>query len=472
MNRNSYQLDMCNGPLAGKMIAFALPLMASGLLQLMFNAADIVVVGRYAGSPSLAAVGSTTSLINLIIALFMGLSIGSNVTVAQDLGAGRLFQVERGVHTAILLSFCSGVLLTVLCVPAARFLLAAMSTPHDVIDLATVYLRIYFLGMPGSMAYNFGSAILRANGDTRRPLYFLLFSGVVNLVLNLFFVIVMRLGVAGVAIATVASQYISAGLVLRCLCRENGSIHLNLHQLAFDRKIALRIIKVGLPAGFQSIVFSLSNVVVQSTVNSFGSTVMSGCAAAQNIEGFAYTAMNTFHQTGITFTGQNYGAGKCKRVDRVALYCIGFVCLTGLCTSLILYFGGESLLGFYAPDDPEAVQMGLVRLRIVAFTHFTCGMMDVLVGILRGLGNSFLPMIVSMVGACGVRLLWVWFVFPLNPTLETLFLSYPISWIVTAIAHAITLFFVRKKAYAVFDPCSSAYERVEGHHPSVEQDVT
>ena len=332
MRRQSkgYEIDMCNRTLANKILLFALPLMASSLLQLLFNAADVVVVGQFCGKASLAAVGSNTALINLLVNLFVGLSVGANVVVAQDLGAGRKAEANRAVHTSILLAMISGVVLMIFGVIMARQMLEWMSSPENVIGLASVYLRIYFIGMPATMVYNFGSAILRAKGDTQRPLYFLLAAGVLNVVLNLFFVIVCRLDVAGVAMATSISQYVSAWLILRCLMREHGALHLNLHRMHLNKRVIGRIFQVGLPAGFQGVIFSLSNVVIQSSINSFGDTVMAGSAAAQNIEGFVYAAMNAFYQSALTFSGQNYGAGKCDRVDKVALYCQGFVILTGL----------------------------------------------------------------------------------------------------------------------------------------------
>ena len=351
MRRQSkgYEIDMCNGTLANKILLFALPLMASSLLQLLFNAADVVVVGQFCGKASLAAVGSNTALINLLVNLFVGLSVGANVVVAQDLGAGRKAEANRAVHTSILLAMISGVVLMIFGVIMARQMLEWMSSPENVIGLASVYLRIYFIGMPATMVYNFGSAILRAKGDTQRPLYFLLAAGVLNVVLNLFFVIVCRLDVAGVAMATSISQYVSAWLILRCLMREHGALHLNLHRMHLNKRVIGRIFQVGLPAGFQGVIFSLSNVVIQSSINSFGDTVMAGSAAAQNIEGFVYAAMNAFYQSALTFSGQNYGAGKCDRVDKVALYCQGFVILTGLILGNLAFFFGSQLLGIYAP---------------------------------------------------------------------------------------------------------------------------
>jgi len=447
--KQGYQIDMVNGPLAGKLLLFALPLMLSGLLQLLFNAADVVVVGRYAGKEALAAVGSTSSLINLLVNLFIGFSIGTNVVVARDLGAGKEEDVNRSVHTAVALALLSGVCLTVLGLTLARQLLILTESAPDVIDLATVYLRIYFAGMPFNMLYNFGSAILRAQGDTRRPLYFLSIAGAVNVVLNLFFVIVLHMSVAGVALATIISQAISAVLVLICLMRDQGALHLDLKALRLDKRVIRRICQVGLPAGFQGIVFSLSNVVIQSSINSFGSTaIIAGSAASANIEGFVYTSMNAIYQTNLTFTSQNYGAGQCKRVDRCLILCQAYVVAIGLILgSLVVYFG-YPLASIYAPGEEDVIVQAIARLKIISGTYFLCGVMDTMVGSLRGLGYSMVPMVVSMVGACGVRLLWIATIFQIYHTPTMLYISYPVSWSITAAVHVGFFFFIRKHAYA------------------------
>ena len=465
MSKRHYQIDMCSGPLASKILLFALPLMASSLLQLLFNAADVVVVGRFAGKEALAAVGSNSSLINLMINLFVGLSVGTNVVVARDMGAGRHDAVGRSVHTSIALAAISGVGLTIFGLFAVRQLLVLMDCPSDVIELSTIYLRIYFLGMPATMLYNFGSAILRAQGDTRRPLYYLTVAGVVNVVLNLVFVIGFHLDVAGVAIATIISQYISAALVLRCLTREDGPLHLDFKALTLDGHVVRRILQVGLPAGFQGIIFSLSNVVIQSTINGFGSTVMSGSAASANVEGFVYAAMNAFYQTALTFTGQNYGAAKCDRVDRILLLCQTFVILTGLILGNLAYFFGHTLLGFYAPGEEEVIAQGLVRMRYIACPYLLCGIMDTMVGVLRGLGYSVVPMFVSLLGACGLRLVWVYTIFPLDPIPANLYVSYPVTWAVTAAVHITMFLVIRKRAYAKVQSNGPSYLHVEGHHP-------
>ncbi len=472
MKTQRYQIDMCSGGLAGKILLFALPLAASSLLQLLFNAADVVVVGKFVGKEALAAVGSNTALINLLISLFVGLSVGTNVTIARDMGANQPDAVRRGVHTSVCLSLLSGAALTVVGVGLAPQLLRWMDSPDDVIGLASLYLRIYFLGMPATMAYNFGSAVLRAQGDTRRPLYYLFTAGVANVAMNLFFVLAMNLGVAGVGLATAISQYISAGLVLRCLMKEQGAMHLDLRQLRIDPAVVKRILQVGLPAGFQGAVFSLSNVVIQATVNSFGSTMMSGAAASQNIEGFVYAVMNTFYQAALTFTGQNYGAGKCDRVDKVAVYCQLYAIATGLILGNLVFHFGHDLIAIYVQPGPEQeaiIQAGLIRMARVGRLYAICGVMDTMVGSLRGLGYSVVPMVGSLVGSCLLRLVWVYTIFPLYPTPETLFNSYPITWIITGAFQIGVYLFVRKRAFARVAPTEKPHLAVEGHHPSAEE---
>ncbi|MBD5168803.1 MAG: MATE family efflux transporter [Oscillibacter sp.] len=440
---------MIHGPLAGKILLFALPLMLSSLLQLLFNAADVVVVGRCAGKEALAAVGSTSALINLLVNLFVGFSVGTNVVVARDLGAGREEDVHASVHTAIAISLLSGLFLTVIGVGLARQLLIWTSSAPDVIDLATLYLRIYFIGMPVNMLYNFGAAILRAEGDTRRPLYFLAIAGVTNVALNLLFVIVFQMSVAGVALATIISQAISALLVLGCLMRDQGPLHLDLRSLHLDKRVVRKILQVGLPAGFQGIVFSLSNVVIQSSINSFGSTaIIAGSSASANIEGFVYVSMNAFYQTDLTFTSQNYGAGECRRVDRSLILCHVYSMLFGLVLGNLAVYFGHSLASIYAPGEEDVIAQAVLRLRYVCRLYCLCGVMDVMVGVLRGLGYSIVPMIVSMVGACGTRLIWVATIFQVYHTPEVLYSSYPVSWAITAAVHIIFFFCIRKRAYA------------------------
>ncbi len=465
--KKSHSIDMCNGSLADKILLFALPLMASSLLQLLFNAADVVVVGRFAGKEALAAVGSNTSLINLMINLFVGLSVGTNVVVSRDLGAGRHDRVSGSVHTAMTLALASGMAMMLFGVVMVRQLLEWMSSPADVIDLATVYLRIYFLGMPANMVYNFGAAILRAQGDTQRPLYFLTFAGVVNVLLNLLLVIGLRMDVAGVALATIIAQYISAFLVVRCMMREQGPLHLELKQLGLKKQVVLQILRVGLPAGFQGVVFSLSNVVIQSALNSFDDPVLvAGSAASANIESFVYAAMNTFYQAAISFVGQNYGAAKCGRVDRVARQCVAFAVLFGLVMGNLAYLFGAPLAGIYAPGEPDVIQQAVVRMLYICCPYFICGIMDTLVGVLRGLGSSVIPMITSIVGACGLRLLWVALVFPYYRTPACLYLSYPVTWVVTGLFHFLFLMLVvRRRAFAKLKHTGPAYLAAEGRHP-------
>lgn len=445
MNKK-YEIDMCSGSVFGKMLLFALPLMCSSILQLLFNAADIVVVGRFAGDNALAAVGSNSALINLMTNLFVGLSVGTNVLTAQYYGAKRDSDLKETVHTSMLLSLYSGLLLTVVGLAGAPKLLELMQAPPEVFGLAVLYLRIYFLGMASMMVYNFGSAILRAVGDTKRPLYYLLGAGIVNVLLNLFFVIVCRLGVAGVAMATVISQTISAVLVVRCLVREQGGIHLEIKELAISREKLGKIMQIGLPAGFQGTVFSLSNVVIQSAVNSFGNIAVAGNSAAANIEGFVYMAMNAFYQATISFTSQNYGAKEYKRIYRILFAGELFVIITGALLGNLALFFGESLLGIYSPSA-EVITAGMMRMRIICSVYALCGVMDVLVGALRGIGYSIVPMIVSLVGACGLRLLWIATVFqiPAYHSLTTVYISYPITWTITLTVHAITFALVARK---------------------------
>ena len=441
-----YEMDMCSGSIFKKMLMFALPLMCSSILQMLFNAADIVVVGRFAGDNALAAVGSNTALINLLTNLFVGLSIGSNVLTARYYGAKQEKDLKETVHTSMMLSLYSGILLTVIGVVAARQILTWMQAPEEVIGLAELYLRIYFIGMTATMIYNFGSAILRAIGDTKRPLYYLLAAGVVNVVLNLFFVIVCRLGVAGVAIATVISQTISAFLVVRCLMKEQGAIRLELKELRIEKDKLMRILQIGLPAGFQGIVFSLSNVVIQSAINSFGAIAVAGNSAAANIEGFVYMAMNAFYQATISFTSQNFGAKKKDRINKILFAGQVYVVATGLILGSLAVFFGKELLGIYSAS-PEVIAAGMVRLQYICKVYFLCGIMDVFVGALRGIGYSIMPMFVSLLGACGLRLLWLATVFqiPQYHTQDIIYLSYPITWVITFTVHALCYIWARKQ---------------------------
>lgn len=433
-----YQIDMCSGSVLKKMLLFSLPLMASGLLQLLFNAADIIVVGRFAGDNSMGAVGSTSSLINLFTNVFVGLSVGVNILVARTRGAGSDSELHDAVHTSMLLSVICGAVLAVAGFVFAPQMLVLMNATEAQLPLAVIYLRIYFLGMPASMVYNFGSAILRAVGDTKRPLYFLTAAGVINVGLNLLFVILLKMDVAGVALATVLSQCISAGLIVICLIKDDTAIRLYPKQLKIKKRVLISVIRVGLPAGFQGMIFSLSNVVIQSSVNLFGDTVVSGNSSASSIEGFVYMAMNTFHQAAVSFTGQNMGAGKYRRIPKILFSSLLCVTVTGVVTGWAAYLLGHNLLGIYS-KTPKVIEAGMNRLSVIATTYALCGMMDVMVGILRGMGYSIMPMIVSLLGACGLRILWIATVFqiPEYHTVRTVYLSYPMSWAITFTVHVI-----------------------------------
>lgn len=441
-----FEMDMCSGSVLKKMLLFALPLMCSSILQLLFNAADIIVVGQFAGDDSLAAVGSTTSLINLLTNLFVGLSVAANVLVARFYGAQRQRDLKITVHTSMTVSIVGGLALTVIGVAATPAILELMQSPPEVLELAVIYLRIYFLGMPAMMIYNFGSAILRAVGDTRRPLYFLFASGVVNVVLNLVFVICCHMGVMGVAIATVISQTISAACILWCMVREEGGMHLDWRSLGIDRYKLVRLLKIGLPAGIQGMLFSLSNVCIQSSVNAFGATIVAGNSAASNIEGFVYVAMNAFYQATISFTSQNVGARRYERVNRILWTAQGCVIAVGVLLGVGAWFFNEPLLGLYT-NSAQVVEAGRVRLSIIAIPYALCGMMEVVVGSLRGLGKSVMPMIVSLMGACVFRLVWLATVFQIQQfhTIEVIYISYPISWILTTLVHFICFIIVRRK---------------------------
>lgn len=442
--KKSYEIDMCNGPLLGKLLLFALPLMLSGILQLFFNAADIVVVGRFSGSHALAAVGATSALINLLVNLFIGLSIGTNVLTAQYYGAKDKEGIHQTVHTSVLVSIMGGLILIVIGVLLAEPLLELMATPEEVLGQATLYMRIYFCGMPGMMLYNFGAAILRAIGDTRRPLYFLLTAGVLNIILNMFFVIVFHMGVAGVALATIISQALSAALVVRCLTQMDGMCRLFLRQLKIYPDKLIRIVKIGLPAGLQGAVFSISNVLIQSSVNSFGAIAMAGNTAASNLEGFVYTSMNAVYQTALSFTSQNIGAGKYARIGQILRRCVAIVTVVGLTLGGMMVLFSHPLLGIYS-TDAEVIAYGTRRLLIICLPYFLCGIMDTMVGMLRGMNYSVLPMIVSLAGACGLRILWIFTVFRISHSLFTLYISYPITWTITASVHFFCYLWVRKK---------------------------
>ena len=444
----SREIDMTNGPLLSKVIQFAIPLALSSMLQLLFNAADVIVVGQFAGSTALAAVGSTGALVNLLVNVFMGVSIGANVMVARARGAGDYKAVHETVHCAMLISVILGAIVAVLGFCVSGFALTLMGSPADVKPLATLYLKIYFLGMPANLVYNFGAAILRAVGDTKRPLYILTAAGVANVLLNLVLVIVFHMGVAGVAIATVFSQIISAVLVVLCLLHADGAYKLYPSDLRIHKDKLSGMIRIGLPVGIQGSLFSISNVIIQSTVNSFGSIVVAGNAAAANLEGFVYVCMNSLYQSAITFTSQNLGAGKFDRIRHTFRLCTLMVMVVGATLGVGLYLGGPWLLKIYASGTPEEIEQiirfGMIRLSYVSFTYMLCGMMDVSCGALRGLGKGMVPMAVSLLGACAFRILWVYTVFAVQPTLPCLYISYPVSWVITWVAHTVCYLLIRR----------------------------
>ena len=437
--KRSFEIDMCNGPLLGKILLFSVPLMLSGILQLLFNAADIVVVGQFAGNEALAAVGSTGSLNNLIVNVFMGLSIGTSIMVARYYGAQDWKSIREIVHTSMLVSFICGVALIFIGIFLAAPLLELMGTPPECLDQAVLYMRIFFIGTPAQMVYNFGAAILRAVGDTRRPLLFLLAAGIVNVLLNLLFVGGFQRDTAGVALATIISQSISAVLVVLCLMRSHTPYRLRFRRLRVRKAQLLQIIRVGLPAGIQGAVFSVSNVLIQSSINSFGSLAVGGNTAASNIEGFVYTSMNSLYQASLSFTSQNVGARKLQRVVPILLRCLGVVLTVGVGLSGLALLFNHQLLGIYSSDQ-EVIRYGLGRLEVVCATYFLCGMMDVVCGSVRGLGSSVVPTIVSLTGACGLRILWIYTIFAENRTLFFLYLSYPITWVITFSAHLVCFF--------------------------------
>nr|WP_330398935.1 MATE family efflux transporter [Lachnoclostridium sp. An76] len=443
MKTNKYEIDMCNGSIMDKLISFSLPLMVSSILQLMFNAVDIIVVGRFSGSQALAAVGSTTALINIFTNLFIGISLGANVLAARYFAAGREKEMSEAVHTAITLALISGVMMAFVGVGASRLALGLMDTPADVIDQSVTYMRIYFMGMPFFMLYNYGAAVLRAVGDTKRPLAFLIIAGLANVVLDLTLVIVIPLGVAGVAIGTVASQMISSILVIRCLYKSEGSYQLRFSKLSIKWTYLKRIFQVGIPAGIQSTVINFSNAMLQSSVNSFGSTAMAGYTAANNILGFLYVAVNAVTQACMSFTSQNYSVGKQKRMDRVFVDCMILSTAVSAVLGVGAYVFGSQVLRIYTADA-DVIQCGLEILSITTVPYFLCGIMDLIPGALRGMGRSAVPMILSVIGTVGTRVLWIYGFFPQHRSLHFLFISYPGSWIATILMQAVCFFFVRR----------------------------
>lgn len=426
--------SMCSGPIFKAVVLYTIPIILTGILQLLFNAADLIVVGWFCGSDSVAAVGATSSLTNLIVNLFIGLSVGAGVAVAQGIGSGNEKGTSEAVHTAVPVAFISGAVLTVIGVAFSGTFLELMGTPEGkLLTLSSLYMRIYFGGMTFSMIYNFGSAILRAAGDTRSPLVFLTAAGVLNVLLNILFVAGFKMDVAGVALATSISQALSAVLVITALARRKDMCRLEFKKLHIHKNALLKMVKIGLPAGLQGSMFSISNVLIQSSVNSFGSAHMSGAAAASSLEGFCYVSMNSFHQTALNFCGQNYGAGNMKRVKRITWVCLATVAAVGLIVGNLTYLFGDKLLGIYITDSPEAIRYGMERLKFMLIPYFLCGIMDTTTGSMRGIGSSVIPMVITVVGVCVMRIVWIYTVFaiPRYHTFAGLFISYPISWLLT-----------------------------------------
>ena len=434
-----YQKSMLQGPLFLNIVTYTIPIILTSLLQLLFNAADLVVVGRFCGSISVAAVGATGYITNLTVNLFMGLSIGAGVCMAHAVGGRDEQAMHRTVHTALPTALVSGGALTVIGVAFSETFLIWMGTPEEVLPLSTLYMRLYFCGMTFHMVYNFCAAILRAAGDTKGPLIYLTIAGVVNVVLNVIFVTLCDMNVAGVALATAISQGVSAVLVVRALMHRNDECRLHLKKMRFYKAQLLKMIGKGLPAGIQGSMFSISNVVIQSSINSFGDVFMSGNAAASNIEGFAYVCMNAFHQTALNFTGQNVGAGQYKRVSKIAGICLASVAVVGLVIGGAMYLFAPQLLSIYITDSREAIAHGVHRMAYLVIPYFLLGLQDVTTGMLRGLGASLAPMLVSVLGVCGLRIVWVSTVFqmPQFHTPDWLFVSYPISWAVTFVAQLV-----------------------------------
>lgn len=446
-NRNQ---SMLQGPLLGSIITYTVPIILTSILQLLFNAADLMIVGRFCGSLSVAAVGATTYLTNLLVNFFVGLSVGAGVTVAQSIGSRNTEEIHRTVHAALPMALVSGAILTVVGVTCSEMFLKMMDTPESVLPLSSVYMKICFGGVTFTVVYNFCAAILRAAGDTRSPLVFLTFAGVLNVLMNLFFVRVLNMNVAGVALATTMSQGVSAVLVMMALMRRCDACRLELKKIRFYSDQIRRIIRIGLPAGTQSALFSVSNVLVQSSMNTFGEVFVSGAAAAANIEGFMYAVVNSYHQAAVNFVGQNAGAGQYDRVRRITWICLGSVTVTGIALSASVCIFGRQLLSLYIPDSPEAIGYGMFRFYSVASLYFLFGMMDVATGAIRGMGASLVPMVISLLGACGFRILWIAAVFPLWPTPEGLFLCYPLSWVITLVCQMAAFFVVyRNRAQTI-----------------------
>ena len=441
------ELDMVNGPLARKILIYSIPLMFSNLLQVFFNMTDVAVVGKFAGARALGSVGSTTIIITLTTGILLGMGGGVNAVTALHMGAEDYQRVHKTVHTSVILCFIAGLLLLVAGLAFSKPLLEVMNTKPELIDGATAYLMIYLCGSPALALYNFGNGVLSAVGDTKRPLIYLSISGIINIVLNLFFVIVCKLGVAGVAIGTIVSQFVSCVLVLYCLSKADTSYKLCFNKLAIDKAYMLQIFQVGIPAGIQSTVINVSNAMLQSSVNSFGSIAMAGYTAANNILGFLYVSVNSITQACMSFTSQNYAVGKQKRMDRVLIDCLFLTTAVALVMGSASYIFGTQILGIYTSNS-EVIKSGLEIISITTIPYFLCGIMDLFPGALRGMGYSTVPMILSIIGTVGVRIIWIYGLFPSHRSLFFLFISYPGSWIATIIMQAICYMFVRNKVKA------------------------
>ena len=441
---SKYSLDMTNGPFLKKILRFSLPLMFTGLLQMIYNTADVVVVGRFAGGTALAAVGATGSLVNLILNIFLGMSMGSGVMTAKYIGARDEASVKRCVHSAMLLSILSGIFVAIFGLIFSEQLLVMMDSPEDVLPLSTLYLKIFFLGAPAGMVFNFGASIVRATGDTKKPLIILSASGIINIVLNLILVINFNMSVAGVAIATIVSQYISATVIVIVLLKMQNACRLKPKELRFHKEELKRILFVGIPAGIQNSLFSVSNVIIQTTVNSFGSVAMAGIAAGSNIDSLIYTCTNAISQTTMTFSSQNFGAKKYENFNKIYFRCIALTIAIGVSMGALGIVFKEFLVGIFS-TAPAVIKIGAERLTLILPFYFFCSLMDVGAGQLRGMGKSVLPMMVSLLGGCGLRLLWIFVFFPKNPTLIYLYYAYPISWTITFVVLFVCYFIVRKQ---------------------------
>jgi len=448
LNKNN-KIDMTSGPLVSKMLVFVLPLIATSILQLLFNAADTIVVGRFVGPNALAAVGATSSLVNFFLNLIIGISVGANVVIAQLIGAGKKKEANLAEHCFVFVALVGGLTLGAISWCLAPQILNLMGTPSDIIDMSKLYLRIYFIGVPFQSIYNTIAAMLRAQGDTRGPLIFLIIAGIINVVLNVFFIVCLHLDVAGVALATIISQGVSVILILRCLIMEDGFLKFSFDKMHFEKDSFIRMLKIGLPAGVQGMLFSFSNILIQSTVNSFGSVIVAGNSVAMSIEGFVYVTMNAFQQVSQTFVGQNMGALKIDRVKESKTKALLLVTVVGIITGLLTSLFAKQLCGIYA-TDADVIKAGCVRVYYICTAYFLCGVMDTIVGALRGIGYSVIPMITSLLGACGFRILWIIFVFPLKPIVETVYISYPVTWTLTFIGHMIFWSIISKKVFAKY----------------------